>query len=58
MCCYLGLLLGSVVIAAAKMMMASSYLMADTACATAGFNQMIWDWIKTIIYGMCGWQKL
>lgn len=55
---YLGVLSGSVVIAASKVMMVSASLIADIVCDTAGFTQIIWGWIKTMIYGMHGWQKM
>jgi len=55
---YLGLPLGSVVIAASKIVMASASLIADIVCDTARFTQIIWGRIKTIMYGMHGWQKM
>lgn len=50
--------LGPVVIAASKNMIASVSLIADIACDTAGFIQIMCDCIKTVMYGMHDWQKM
>lgn len=54
---YLGVLFGSVVIAGSKIMMASASLIADIVCDTARFTQIIWDCIKTIMYGCVGGKR-
>lgn len=55
---YLGVLLGSMVIAGSKIIVVSASLIADIVCDTARFTQIIWDCIKIIMCGMRGWQKM